>query len=99
MDDASTISQVEVEKASTRGRVSLIEGSFVTGHGRYRFSGIIVMSVGGPSVGVSLREEDVLKLLSRGVGREQIDGMIAELERRIVEGDFDMKGEVEHVED
>jgi hypothetical protein len=48
---------VEVEKASTRGRVSLIEGSFLLGDKRYRFSGIVVMTLGGPSVGISLAEK------------------------------------------
>jgi hypothetical protein len=90
---------VEVERASTRGRLSLIEGSFRLGDKRYRFSGIVVMTLGGPSVGISLAEKSEEELRRDGLTQKQIDEVVAEVQRRIVEGDFRMVGEVEFVED
>jgi len=94
-----TVALVEVERASTRGRVSLIEGSFLLGDKRYRFSGIVVMTLGGPSVGISLAEKSEEELRRNGLTQKQIDEVVAEVQRRIVEGDFRMVGEVEFVED
>jgi len=85
--------EVEVDSVETEGRVSVFTGSFLLRGRRYRFSGVAVLTIGGPTVGVSLSNESMGELLAAGIGKEEVDAIVADLQRRIVEGDFRMVGE------
>ncbi len=87
------ISEVAIESVETEEKVSLFRGKAVVDGGEVRFSGIAVYTVGGPTVGVNLEQEDEARLLST-LGREGVDALIAELQRRIVEGEFSVRGPV-----
>lgn len=52
------------------------------------------MSVGGPTIGVSLTDESRLELQTRGLTDRNMEQVIAEVQRRIVEGGFRLSGEV-----
>lgn len=90
---------VEIDSAETCGRVSTFSGSFLLSGRRYRFSGIAVMTVGGPTIGVSLTSESEAELLSSGLSREQVERILAEVQRLIVEGSFRLGGDVRSVDD
>jgi hypothetical protein len=90
---------IEIDSAETRGRVSTFTGSFLLGDNRYRFNGIAVMTIGGPTVGVSLSSETEAELLSKGFSREQIESILAEVQRRIVEGSFRVSGDIRFLEE
>ncbi|MEM0382076.1 MAG: hypothetical protein QW059_04285 [Nitrososphaerota archaeon] len=90
---------IEIDSAETQGRVSTFSGRFLLGNQRYRFNGIAVMTIGGPTVGVSLSSEAEAELLSKGISREQLENIIAELQRRIVEGGFRLGGDIRFLGD
>ncbi|MCS7146103.1 MAG: hypothetical protein RMJ28_05430 [Nitrososphaerota archaeon] len=90
---------VEIDSAETHGRVSTFSGSFLLGGRRYRFSGIAVMTVGGPTIGVSLTSESEAELLSSGFSNEQVERILAEVQRRVVEGSFRLGGDVRLMDD
>jgi hypothetical protein len=87
------VSEVTVESVETEEKVSLFRGKAVVDGEVVRFSGIAVYTIGGPTVGVNLEQEDETRLLSK-LGREGVDALVAELQRRIVEGDFVVSGPV-----
>ncbi|MEM0444810.1 MAG: hypothetical protein QXO86_05235 [Nitrososphaerota archaeon] len=93
------VEDIEIDSADTRGKVSTFTGSFHLRGRRYRFTGIAVMTVGGPTVGVSLQGQDESELLSQGLTKEQIDQLLAEVQRKIVEGGFRVSGEIKFSED
>ncbi|MEM0481298.1 MAG: hypothetical protein QXM16_00185 [Nitrososphaerota archaeon] len=90
---------VEIDSVETRGRVSTFSGSFLIGGQRYRFNGIAVMTIGGPTVGISLSSEAEAELLSKDVSREQLERILAEVQRRIVEGNFKLSGDIRFLEE
>ncbi len=90
---------VEIDSAETRGRVSTFTGSFLLGDNRYRFNGIAVMTIGGPTVGISLSSEAEAELLSKGFSKEQLESILAEVQRRIVEGSFRVSGGIRFPEE
>jgi hypothetical protein len=87
------VSEVTIESVETEEKVSLFRGKAVVDGEVVRFSGIAVYTIGGPTVGVNLKQEDEARLLSK-LGREGVDTLVAELQRRIVEGDFVVSGPV-----
>jgi hypothetical protein len=87
------VSEVTIESVETEEKVSLFRGKAVVDGEVVRFSGIAVYTIGGPTVGVNLEQEDETRLLSK-LGREGVDALVAELQRRIVEGDFVVSGPV-----
>jgi hypothetical protein len=87
------VSEVTIESVETEEKVSLFRGKAVVDGEVVRFSGIAVYTIGGPTVGVNLEQEDETRLLS-ALGREGVDALVAELQRRIVEGDFVVSGPV-----
>jgi hypothetical protein len=87
------VSEVTIESVETEEKVSLFRGKAVVDGEVVRFSGIAVYTIGGPTVGVNLEQEDEIRLLS-ALGREGVDALVAELQRRIVEGDFAVSGPV-----
>ena len=87
------VSEVTIESVETEEKVSLFRGKAVVDGEVIRFSGIAVYTIGGPTVGVNLEQEDEARLLS-ALGREGVDALVAELQRRIVEGDFVVSGPV-----
>jgi hypothetical protein len=87
------VSEVTIESVETEEKVSLFRGKAVVDGEVVRFSGISVYTIGGPTVGISLEQEDETRLLS-ALGREGVDALVAELQRRIVEGDFVVSGPV-----
>ncbi len=87
------VSEVTIESVETEEKVSLFRGRAVVDGMDVRFSGIAVYTIGGPTVGVSLEAEDESRLLS-ALGKEGVNAVIAELQRRIVEGDFVVSGPV-----
>jgi hypothetical protein len=87
------VSEVTIESVETEEKVSLFRGKAVVDGREVRFSGIAVYTIGGPTVGINLEQEDETRLLSK-LGREGVDALVAELQRRIVEGDFVVSGPV-----
>jgi hypothetical protein len=87
------VSEVTIESAETEEKVSLFRGKAMVDGEVVRFSGIAVYTIGGPTVGINLEQEDETRLLS-ALGREGVDALVAELQRRIVEGDFVVSGPV-----
>jgi hypothetical protein len=87
------VSEVTIESVETEEKVSLFRGKAVVGGEVVRYSGIAVYTIGGPTVGVNLEQEDEARLLSK-LGKEGVDALVAELQRRIVEGDFVVSGPV-----
>jgi hypothetical protein len=87
------VSEVTIESVETEEKVSLFRGKAVVDGEVVRFSGIAVYTIGGPTVGINLEQEDETRLLS-ALGREGVDALVAELQRRIVEGDFVVSGPV-----
>jgi hypothetical protein len=87
------VSEVTIESVETEEKVSLFRGKAVVDGEVVRFSGIAVYTIGGPTVGINLEQEDETWLLSK-LGREGVDALVAELQRRIVEGDFVVSGPV-----
>jgi len=87
------VSEVTIESVETEEKVSLFRGKAVVDGEVVRFSGIAVYTIGGPTVGINLEQEDETRLLS-ALGREGVDSLVAELQRRIVEGDFVVSGPV-----
>ena len=87
------VSEVTIESVETEEKVSLFRGKAVVDGEVVRFSGIAVYTIGGPTVGINLEQEDETRLLSK-LGREGVDSLVAELQRRIVEGDFVVSGPV-----
>jgi hypothetical protein len=87
------VSEVTIESVETEEKVSLFRGKAVVDGEVVRFSGIAVYTIGGPTVGVNLEQEDEARLLS-ALGKEGVDTLVAELQRRIVEGDFVVSGPV-----
>jgi len=87
------VSEVTIESVETEEKVSLFRGKAVVDGEVIRFSGIAVYTIGGPTVGINLEQEDETRLLSK-LGREGVDSLVAELQRRIVEGDFVVSGPV-----
>jgi hypothetical protein len=87
------VSEVTIESVETEEKVSLFRGKAVVDGEVVRFSGIAVYTIGGPTIGINLEQEDETRLLS-ALGREGVDALVAELQRRIVEGDFVVSGPV-----
>lgn len=87
------VSEVTIESVETEEKVSLFRGKAVVDGEVVSFSGIAIYTIGGPTVGVNLEQEDEARLLSK-LGKEGVDALVAELQRRIVEGDFVMSGPV-----
>jgi hypothetical protein len=87
------VSEVTIESVETEEKVSLFRGKAMVDGEVVRFSGIAVYTIGGPTVGINLEQEDETRLLS-ALGREGVDALVAELQRRIVEGDFVVSGPV-----
>jgi hypothetical protein len=87
------VSEVTIESVETEEKVSLFRGKAVVDGEVVRFSGIAVYTIGGPTVGINLEQKDEARLLSK-LGREGVDTLVAELQRRIVEGDFVVSGPV-----
>jgi hypothetical protein len=87
------VSEVTIESVETEEKVSLFRGKAVVDGEVVRFSGIAVYTIGGPTVGINLEQEDEARLLSK-LGGEGVDALVAELQRRIVEGDFVVSGPV-----
>ncbi|MFZ8856958.1 MAG: hypothetical protein ACO2O1_01745 [Candidatus Caldarchaeales archaeon] len=85
------VSDVTIESVETEEKVSLFRGKAVVSGEVVKFSGIAIYTIGGPTVGVNLEQEDEARLLSK-LGREGVDALVAELQRRIVEGDFVVSG-------
>jgi len=85
--------EVTIESVETEEKVSLFRGKAVVDGEVVRFSGIAIYTIGGPTVGVNLEQEDEARLLSK-LGKEGVDALVAELQRRIVEGDFVVSGPV-----
>ncbi|GBC71028.1 hypothetical protein HRbin02_00805 [Candidatus Calditenuaceae archaeon HR02] len=90
---------VEIDSAETRGRISTFTGSFLLGDKRYRFNGIAVMTIGGPTVGISLSNDTEAELISKGFSREQLEGILAEVQRRVTEGNFKVSGDIRFLEE
>lgn len=99
MDGELHPEDIEIDSAETRGRVSTFTGSFLLGGKRYRFNGIAVMTIGGPTVGVSLSGEAEAELVSKGFSKEQLESILAEVQRRVVEGSFKVSGDIRFLEE
>lgn len=87
------VSEVLIDSVETEEKVSLFRGRAIVEGSEVRFSGIAVYTIGGPTVGVTIEQEDEAQLMAK-LGKEGLEALIAELQRRIVEGDFTVKGPV-----
>lgn len=87
------VHEVVIESVETEEKVSLFRGKALVEGGEVRFSGIAVYTIGGPTVGVTLEQEDEARLMGT-LGKEGVDRLVTELQRRIVEGEFTVRGPV-----
>ncbi|MCS7117854.1 MAG: hypothetical protein NZ957_03610 [Thaumarchaeota archaeon] len=87
------IENVRIDSIQTEGKVSLFRGKAAVSGVEVEFGGIAVYTIGGPTVGIELDEGSKVKLAAQGVSGKELDEIIGELQRLIVEGELLVSGE------
>ena len=78
--------EVYIESLDEQGRVTYISGYFDYRQNRLNFGAIGMEGYGGPNIAATLSEETLAELRKLGLDENQIDGLITDLQRKIMEG-------------
>ena len=83
--------EVYIEFLDEQGRVTYISGHFEFKRTRFKFDAIGMEGYGGPNIGATLSDPTLGALREMGLDREQIDELITDLQRKIMEGEAHME--------
>ncbi|MCS7142323.1 MAG: hypothetical protein NZ920_00800 [Aigarchaeota archaeon] len=80
------ITNIIIDHMENYDRVTIFKGRLFISDEQYKFDGIAVMTVGGPTVNVSLDDESTSRLR----GNFDVDALLVELQKHIIDGNFRM---------
>jgi len=87
------LEDVYVDEVEQYDKVSLLRGRFRIESGEYSFRGIAYMGYGGPNVNIELEEDVRENILDAGLSGEELEQLIVEVQRRIIDGNFKLTAE------
>ncbi|MCS7094818.1 MAG: hypothetical protein NZ988_03290 [Thaumarchaeota archaeon] len=87
------VQDIRIDNVETEGKVSLFRGKANVSGFEVTFNGIAVYTIGGPTVGIELDEDSKVRLTQSGLSEAELDDLLGELQRLIVEGDLILSGE------
>lgn len=83
--------EVHITELVQEGRITYLNGYFVLEARGFDFEAIAIEGYGGPNVSAKLSDQAVGELSHHGVRPEDIEELIIQLQRKIIEGDLSME--------
>jgi hypothetical protein len=78
--------EVYIDTLDEQGRVTYISGYFEYRNNRLKFGAIGMEGYGGPNISATLSDEIIAELRKLGLDDEDINELITDLQRKIMEG-------------
>jgi len=92
--DYRLVESVSIHALDEQGRATYVEGKFVLQGEELAFKGIAMEGYGGPNFSAILAESTLDYLRQRGLANEDIEEIVVEIQRKVMEGEAEMRTSV-----